>query len=124
MEYRVIFSASETGEQPIIEFLEELRERHVVLHNLVVVGLLKRKARDNHGPPRTAPIQGSPGMFELRVGRADIARVSFFFQPGQEIVCTNGYMKKAQKLDSREIARAKRYKAAWERRRPWSSGDG
>lgn len=53
-------------------------------------------------------------MFELRVGRTDIARV--FFQPNQEIVCTNGYVKKSQKVDPGELARAERYKADWERR--------
>ena len=55
---------------------------------------------------------------ELRVGRANIARVFFFFRPNREIVVTNGYVKKAQKLDPEEIVRAERYKAYWERRYP------
>ena len=42
--------------------------------------------------PLTAPVLGSPGIMELRVGRTDIARVFFFFQPNREIVCTNGYV--------------------------------
>ena len=57
-------------------------------------------------------------MFELRVGRTDIARVFFFFQANRELVCTNGYVKKSQKLDAAELARAKRYKADWEHRHP------
>jgi hypothetical protein len=55
------------------------------------------------------------GILELRVGNRDIARV-FFFQPGQQIICTNGYVKKSQKLDPRELARARRYKADWEQK--------
>lgn len=57
-------------------------------------------------------------MLELRVGRDQIARVFFFFRPNQEIVCTNGYVKKRQQLDLNELAKAERYKADWEQRHP------
>lgn len=109
MEYRVRFYETEAGDKPMVDFLESLRGRSDVLHKLATAGLLKLRNRDFHGPL---------GVFELRVGRTDIARVFFFFQPNREIVCTNGYVKKAQKLDPSEIARAERYKADWERRHP------
>jgi hypothetical protein len=38
------------------------------------------------------------------------------FEPGRRIVVTNGYVKKAQRLDLGELERARRYKADWERR--------
>jgi hypothetical protein len=57
-------------------------------------------------------------LFELRVGGANIARVFFFFRPGQEITCTNGYVKKSQRLDPQEVARAARYRIDWEARHP------
>jgi len=44
------------------------------------------------------------------VGKTNIARV-FFFQPGQEIIVTNGYVKKRQKLDQDELQRAQRHTA-------------
>jgi phage-related protein len=116
VEYRIVFYATGSGNKPMVDFLESLRGKNDALHKLVTAGLLKLKLRDNHGPPLTSPIQGSPGLYELRVGRTDIARVFFFFQPNREIVCTNGYVKKSQKLDPGEIARAERYKADWERR--------
>ena len=50
------------------------------------------------------------------MGDRDIARVFFFFRPGGLIVCTNGYVKKSQKLDAAELARARHYKADWEAR--------
>jgi Phage derived protein Gp49-like (DUF891) len=37
-------------------------------------------------------------IFELRIGDKNIARVFFFFQQGQEIIMTNGYVKKQQIL--------------------------
>jgi hypothetical protein len=122
LEYRVVFYATEDGGKPVAAFLEELRGKHGVLHKLVTAGLVKLKHRDNHGPPPTAPIQGSPGLFELRVGRSDIARVFFFFRPGRQIVCTSGYVKKAERLDPREIARAERFRVDWERRHQQPNG--
>jgi hypothetical protein len=118
VEYRIVFYATEDGEKPLVAFLESLRGRNDPLHKLVVAGLRKLKNRDNHGPPLTASIQGSSSLMELRVGRTDIARVFFFFRPNWEIVCTNGYVKKSQKLDPKEVARAERYQADWERRHP------
>lgn len=118
MEYRIVFYSTEEGEKPVVEFLESLRGRNDALHKLVIAGLQKLRIRDNHGPPLTASIRGSASLMELRVGRTDIARVFFFFRPNQEIVCTNGYVKKSQKLDPGEVARAERYKMDWERRHP------
>ena len=116
MEYQIVFYETEDGAKPLVAFLEALRGRNDPLHKLVVAGLRKLKNRDNHGLPLTASIQGSASLMELRVGRTDIARVFFFFRPNREIVCTNGYVKKSQKLDPKEVARAERYQADWERR--------
>jgi hypothetical protein len=118
VEYRVIFYQTEAGEKPVAEFLRSLEGKNDALHKLVVAGIRKLKDRNNHGRPLTAPVHGSLAIMELRVGRTDIARVFFFFRPNQEIVCTNGYVKKAQKLDPEEVARAERSKADWERRNP------
>ena len=122
MEYRIVFYATEAGETPIRDFLKSLLGTNDVLHKLVTAGLLKLKNRSHHGPPLTAAIHDSASLYELRVGRTDIARVFFFFQPGQTIVCTHGYVKKSQRLDRGEIERAERYKADWERRHPVRHG--
>ena len=125
LEYRVTFYRMEDGEVPLVEFLESLRRENPTLHKLVAAGLKKLRSRDFHGPPLTKRIDDE-GIFELRVGGTDIARVFFFFRPGQEIVCTSGYVKKAQKLDSDELQRAKRYKRDWEARHhdPTKQGGG
>jgi phage-related protein len=118
VEYRVTFYQTQEGQKPVLELLRSLEEKSPVLHKLVTAGILKLKHRQNHGEPLTTPITGSVGMMELRVGRTDTARVFFFFRPNQEIVCTNGYVKKTRKLDPNELAKAERYKADWERRYP------
>lgn len=116
MQFEVLFYADEQGRSPAIEFLERLRSDDPTLHRLVVAGLQKLTDRHYHGPPLTEQVDGSHGIFELRVGRANIARVFFFFQPGQRIVVTNGYVKKQQRLDRRELERARRARRVWEER--------
>jgi len=52
------------------------------------------------------------------VGHANIARAFFFFQRGQAIIVTNGYVKKRQKVDPAELQKARDYKRDWEARFP------
>lgn len=118
VEFRVRFYEAADGTKPLVDFLESLRARQPTLHKLVVAGLGKLRQRENHGPPLTSVITGTSGLLELRVGSTDIARVFFFYRPGGEIVCTNGYVKKSQKLDPRELAQAEHFKADWEERHP------
>lgn len=117
MEFRVQLYETETGEKPVAVFLNSLEGRNPDLHRLVTAGLRKLKYRDYHGPPLTKALHGAIGVFELRVGNRDIARVFFFYGTEREIICTNGYVKKAQKLDTEEVARAERFKKDWEQRR-------
>lgn len=112
------FYRASTGEVPVQAFLDLLKPTNAGLYKLVLAGIAKLRVRGNHGRPLTAPVKGSMAMLELRVGGADIARVFFFFRPNRELVCTHGYVKKSQKLDPREIARAERYKEDWEQRFP------
>ena len=95
MEYQIVFYTSESGDTPMLEFLASLQDSHGVLHKLLTAGLGKLRNRDNHGAPLTAPVRGSPGHFEMRVGRTDIARVFFFFQPNRatlhERLCEEGH---------------------------------
>ena len=123
MIYRVLFYQIENGEKPVSVFLETLRTENSELHKLVTAGLSKLRDSDNHGKPLTDDVQESVGVLEMRVGKKNIARVFFFFRPGQEIICTNGYVKKAQKLDPGEVDRAARYKQDWERRYPVTGGE-
>jgi len=99
-----------------VDWLEVLRKSEPILEKLAISGLEKLRNSERHGPPLTKGIDDTNGLFELRVGKTNIARVFFFFQSGQEIVVTNDYVKKRQKLDQGELQRAQRYKDNWERR--------
>jgi hypothetical protein len=104
---RFYFFADETAERPIVTFLEQLRRDEPILHKLLVAGLKKLESRDRHGPPLTEVVDREHSILELRVGHANIARAFFFFQRGQEIIVTNGYVKKRQRVDAAELQKAR-----------------
>ena len=58
------------------------------------------------------------GIFELRakVG-SNITRVLYFFYIDKHIILTNGFIKKTQKTPSKEIEKAKKYRADYLRRK-------
>lgn len=118
MQYRVRFYVDSAGAKPVVEFLEQLRTKDPVLHKLVVAGIKKIESSERHGPPLTEMVDSAHSISELRVGDANIARVFFFFQRGAEIILTNGYVKKRQKVDQSELEKARRYKRDWEARFP------
>lgn len=87
-----------------------------LLHKRVVAGITKLEASERHGPPLTQLIDQKEALLELHVGNENIARVFFFFQRGQQIIITNGYVKKQQNVDARELERARTCKQDWEQR--------
>ena len=118
MQFVVQFYVDRHGTIPIRDFLDSLETSQPTLHRLVTNSFVKLVDSRFHGPPLTQRVDATHGIYELRVGRADIARVFFFFRVGRTIVVTNGYVKKQQKLDRRELDRARRLKADWEERHP------
>ena len=116
MQFSVRFYHDAHGNKPVLAFLEDLRKQNHILHKLVVAGIKKLEASERHGPPLTQLVDQRDMLFELRVGDKNIARVFFFFQQGQQIILTNGYVKKKQKIDSGELERARAYKKDWEQR--------
>ena len=54
------------------------------------------------------------GIFEIRAKQgSDISRVLYFFVVGKKVILTNGFVKKTQKTPSREIEKAKKYRAEY-----------
>lgn len=118
MEFKLRYYNTPGGSIPVEEFLQSLRTSEKVLHKLLVAGLKKLRDSQNHGPPLTSWADRKQKIYELRVGGVNIARVFFFFRQGQEIILTNGYVKKGQKADPQQVDRARRYKRDWEERYP------
>ena len=116
MQYSVRFYYDMNGIKPVVNFLEDLRRQNRELHKLVVAGIKKLEMSERHGPPLTEFIDKKDDICYLRVGSKNIARVFFFFQQGREIILTNGYVKKQEKVDTGELERARRYKADWQAR--------
>jgi phage-related protein len=52
-------------------------------------------------------------LFELRVGRKDIARAAWFFQAGQRIIVARCFVKKTQKTPPAELALARKRMAEY-----------
>lgn len=51
------------------------------------------------------------GIFQLRTQLGNnISRVLYFFYNGQEIILTNGFIKKTQTTPPKEIEKAKKYR--------------
>ncbi len=113
MEFEILYYYNREGHIPVTEFLDELARTQPRLYRLTVAGIGKIENRAYHGPPLTQMIDAEDDILELRVGNRDISRVFFYFLHGRRIVLTNGYVKKGQKLDDNELARAKRYKRDW-----------
>ena len=116
MQFSVRFYDDADGNKPVLAFLESLRKQDRILHKLVVAGIKKLEMGERHGPPLTQLVDQKDDIFELRIGDKNIARVFFFFRQGREIILTNGYVKKQQKFDRGELARARIYKHDWEQR--------
>lgn len=115
MRFAVAFYQTADGDEPVSDFLDDLRRTQPALHRLLIAKIELLEDSRWHRPPHTEKLEDN--IFELRIGRKDIARVLFFFAVGRTIILTNGYVKKQQKLDPRELARAREYKRDWERRR-------
>ncbi len=116
MQFSVRFYYDADGNKPVLTFLEDLRKQDNILHKLVVAGIKKLETSERHGPPLTQLVDQKYNIFELWIGDKNIARVFFFFRQGREIIMTNEYVKKQQKVDTRELERARTYKKDWEQR--------
>ena len=106
----------ETAERrPVVEAeLEALEQENPTLHVLLVAGLNKLRHREYHRPPLCEPL--GDGLFEVRVGRKDIARAAWFYVQGQRIVVVHCFVKKTQKTPEKALATARRRMADYQQR--------
>jgi len=102
------------GNKPVLSFLERLQKQNRILQKLVVAGIKKLETSERHGPPLTQLVDQKYNIFELRIGNRQIVRIFFFFRQNREIILTNGYVKKKQKIQRGELQRARTYKSVWE----------
>ena len=114
MSYTVEYYEMEDGTRPAEDFIlaQDIKMRAKLL---TMLEFLEEK-----GPELREPYSKSlgDGIFEIRAKQAsDITRVLYFFIEGKKAILTNGFVKKTQRTPPAEIARAKRYRDDYQRRK-------
>lgn len=111
--YKIIYYETENGENPVWDFLKKLEpkasakiQKYVSL--LSIEGSnLKRPYADYL----------KEGIYELRVRFSpNNYRVLYFFFSGENIILTNGFIKKTDAVPEREILKALKHKLDYEKR--------
>lgn len=100
--------------QPAKDFIDEQNDKMQakIFRNLFV---LREKGKELKMP---LVCYLDKGIYELRTQLAnDITRIFYFFFDDENIILTNGYAKKTQKLDAHEFELAKKYKKEYESRK-------
>ena len=105
MEFTVELYETPDGRPVVEEELDTIQHTVPVLYDLLVAGLNKLRRREYHRPPLCESLGG--GLFELRVGRKDIARAAWFFQAGQRIIVVRCFVKKSPKTPPGELELAR-----------------
>ena len=111
--YQVEFYTTETGSEPVKDFLDnlDLKMRAKALRELTILQDKGNTLREPH-----SKYIGN-GIFELRIKFAsNISRIFYFFYVNNKIILTNGFIKKQQKTPPSEIEKAMKYKKSYERR--------
>lgn len=111
MEFTVELYETPDGRAVVEAELDAIESIAPVLYGLLVAGLSKLRRREYHRPPLCESLGG--GLFELRVGRKDIARAAWFFQAGQRIVVVRCFVKKSPKTPPAELELAQRRMAEY-----------
>lgn len=105
--YNIIMYQKANGEKPVEKFLDELNVK-VRARVMRMIKILKE-----NGTRLREPYSKNlgDGIFELRIQQGNNRlRVLYFFIQGNNIVLTNGFVKKTQKTPKKELEKAKKYR--------------
>ena len=111
MQFTIEFYETFSGQCPVRDFLDELKDSDPDDFASVMSGLAKLHYRLYHRPPLSKPV--GDDLFELRhVGKLN-TRVLYFFMKGRRIVAVHGIRHKGREIPARDM------KTAIERRKDW-----
>jgi phage-related protein len=114
MEFTVEFYMSASGQSPVREFLDELKESDPIDHAAVLRGLAKLRNRQYHREPLSKAL--GDGLLELRhVGKLN-TRVLWFFVKGRRIIAVHGIRNKGQAIPARDLDTAQDRMRDWQER--------
>lgn len=114
MHYDVEYYEKADGSRPAEDFIlsQDAKMQAKIFATLELLEIKGPGLRE----PFSKPV--GDGIFEVRAKQgSDISRVLYFFVVGRKVILTNGFVKKTQKTPSREIDRAKRYRADYQRKK-------
>ncbi|OGP83135.1 MAG: hypothetical protein A2V87_04980 [Deltaproteobacteria bacterium RBG_16_58_17] len=111
MQFTIEFYETPSGQCPVRDFLDNLKESDPDDFAAVVAGLAKLQNRQYHRPPLSKPI--GDDLFELRhVGKLN-TRVLYFFMKGRRIIAVHGIRHKGREIPARDR------KTTLERKNDW-----
>lgn len=114
MEFSVELYEQLDGNSPVLEFLEDLKQRDPGDHAAILRGLDKLKDRRNHHAPLSKAL--GEGLFELRhVGKLN-TRVMWFFMKGRRIIAVHGVRNKSRAIPVRDLETARARMRDWQER--------
>lgn len=114
MHYDVEYYEKADGSRPAEDFIlsQDAKMQAKIFATLELLEIKGSGLRE----PFSKPL--GDGIFEVRAKQgSDISRVLYFFVVGRKVILTNGFVKKTQKTPLREIDRAKRYRADYQRKK-------
>lgn len=116
MQFSVEFYETVSGQCPIRDFLDELKDSNPDDFAAIMAGLSKLRNRQYHRPPLSKKI--GDDLFELRhVGKLN-TRILYFFMKGQRIVAVHGIRNKGWAIPDRDRKTALDRKNDWLSRHP------
>ena len=111
MQFALEFYETPSGQCPVRDFLDNLKESDPDDFAAVVAGLAKLRSRQYHRPPLSKSI--GDDLFELRhVGKLN-TRVLFFFMKDRRIIAVHGIRHKGREMPARDRKTALERKADW-----------
>ena len=114
MEFIVELYESHSGQCPVRQFLDGLKESDRDDFAAIMAGLAKLRNKQYHRPPLSKFI--GDDLLELRhVGKLN-TRVIYFFAKGQRIIAVHGIRNKARKISERDLKVALQRKEDWQLR--------
>lgn len=114
MEFTVEFYETLSGQCPVLQFLEALRQSDPGDHAVVLRGLAKLRERQYHREPLCKGL--GDRLFELRhVGKLN-TRVLWFFVKSRRIIAVHGIRNKGQAIPAGDLEIARARMRDWQER--------
>ena len=111
--FTIKFYELPNGHKPVNEFIKRLspKMQAKAVYSISLLAEFGTQLREPYSK------HVCDGIFELRIKfAADAVRIFYFFFDNTEIVLTNGFIKKTKRTPAKELKKAEKYKADYERR--------